>query len=473
MVRSTSRFVLAASLPLLAACGDDPADPGVPNPPAPDPDVVSVTVVDTAGPIFRSVVVALDDSATLEIFYTPTAGGRVLRVTSDVRSTSHDVLIPRLAPDRSYDFAIVARAGAVVSDSIWRGTMETGPLPDELAAFDYSVSGTSTFPVLMVPFRSTSLGWAGQVGIDSDGDVVWYMESVGGTLVAHPVPGTFDMIFIENGFPNDGGRNGIVRVTPEREVVGLLERDAGTFGQIHHDATAVDSERVLFIAYDTRTVRDTVVNGEAVWEWNTRTGAVTQKWSSWDFIDWDTERDPAAAPSGWLHANSISVGPRGNTVLSFRTLNQVISIAPDWASIEWRIGGPNATHALAVADRFLGQHAAWELPGNRVLLFDNRGAGPDDNRSRGLELEMGADSAWMVWQHDPEPPISAPLRGGVYRLPSGNTVTVFPTLPFAVHETTPAGQIVWSMTGDQSFTSTFRVTPWESIAGEVEVAAMP
>lgn len=465
---SRSLAILLA-LTSFVACDDDPIEPE----PEPLADVANAVVVDTAGSIFRSLHVTLSEESDVEVFYAPAGGGRVLRMRSEGSALSHDLLLPRLRASTDYSFAVRAIDATRASDSIFRGTFATDALPAELLGFEYSVSGTSTFPVMMIPFRSTQLGWAGQVGIDSDGAIVWYVESAGGTLVAAPVPGTHDMVFIENGFPSDDGRNGIVRVAPNREVVALLERGSGDFGQIHHDMTAVDDERVLFIAYDTRTVRDTVVNGEAIWEWNTTTGAVEKKWSAWDFIDWDTERDPNASPTGWLHANSITVGPRGNVIVSFRTLNQVISIAPDFQSLEWRVGGPGATVATSIEDRFISQHSASELPDGRLLVFDNRGAGPADDHSRALELQIQGDTAFMVFQHDPEPPISAPLRGGVYRLDNGNTVTIFTAVPFEVHETTPDGTTIWTMTGDQSFTSTFRAAPWSSIAGEVEVNAMP
>jgi hypothetical protein len=126
---------------------------------------------------------------------------------------------------------------------------------------------------------------------------------------------------------------------------------------------------------------------------------------------------------------------------------------------------------LSDDDTFVGQHAAWELPGGRLLLFDNQGG--DNGASRALELQLEPDTAYAVSQYDPEPDVASPLRGGVYRLANGNTVAIFASIPFKVHETTPAGAVVWSFDGDMSFTSTFRVTPWESIAGESEVDAMP
>lgn len=473
MQRPARTLSLAAGVLVLIsgpiACDDGPSGP---QGPGPLPDVTAAVVVDTAGSIFRSLAVTLEGEGDVEVFYAPTTGGPVHRMRSDTAATVHDILLPRLRASTEYAFAVRSMDATRTSDSIARGTFSTAALPEELAAFNYSVEGTSTFPILMVPFRSGA--WAGQVAIESDGAIVWFMESVGGTLVAAPVPGTHDMVFIENGFPSDGGRNGIVRADPRRRVVELLESAGGEFGQIHHDMTAIDDERLLFIAFDTMTVRDTLVNGEAIWEWNMATGAVDKKWSSWDFIDWDTERDPNAAPTGWLHANSITIGPRGNVVVSFRTLNQVISIAPDFQSLEWRVGGPGSTVGVSDDDRFVSQHSAWEVQDGRLLLFDNRGAGPADDHSRALELQIEGDTAFMTWEHDPDPAISAPLRGGVYRLANGNTVTIFPAIPFEVHETTPDGVTIWTMTAqDLSFTNTFRAVPWASIAGEVAVDAIP
>lgn len=466
---------------VVSSCDDDLSRPDPDPDPEPEPEfpaVVAVGVIDSTGPIFRSLDVDLDSAARVEVFYTPTTGGRVFHVRSDLHQPRHEVALHRLRPNTEYQVAVRTYRPNTTSDSIFRLTVATDSLPVPLRALNYTVTGEAGFPLLMVPIRGNTLGgWQGQVAVESDGTVVWYYQSAGGTLVAKPVPGTHDMIFIEGGFPSDAGRNGIVRVTPDGRIAALLDRSTAgvAFGQIHHDATAVDDQRVYFLAYDTMTVRDTIVNGEAVWEWNMVTGAVVKRWSSWDFFDWDTDRGPGVTPQGWLHANSIMVGPRGNVVVSSRSLNQVFSISSDFDSIEYRVGGPNATIAVAPDDRFVGQHSAWELPGGRLLLFDNRGAGPDSIQdSRSLELQMNGDSAWRVWQYDPVPDVFSPLRGGVYRLDNGNSVTVFASLPFQVHETTPDGTVVWTLNADsRSFSDTFRVAPWPSIAGEIEVDAMP
>ena len=82
--------------------------------------------------------------------------------------------------------------------------------------------------------------------------------------------------------------------------------------------------------------------------------------------------DPKLHRSGdWLHTNAISIGPRGNVVMSMHFINQVVSIASDYQSIEWRLGGPESTFTMSDELRFSGQHTAAEVETNRVLLFEN------------------------------------------------------------------------------------------------------
>jgi hypothetical protein len=463
-------LVFLTATAAIAAC-DESTGPG--GGPGPLPDVVTAEVIDTAGSIFRSLRVTLAEEAPIEVFYQPVAGGRVFRMIADSAAIEHSVLLPRLRAETDYAFAVRSYNEDGPADSIARGTFTTDSLPTIIASVDPTITGTASFPILMVPFRTGD--FRGQIAIEADGSVVWYRPSAGTALVAKPIPGSHDMLFIEGGFPGEAG-NAITRVDPWGRQVARLERgDASPFGQIHHDLTALDGERALFIAFDTQTVRDTLVNGEALWEWNMTTGAVTKRWSSWDFIDWDTERDPLVPATQWLHANSVAIGPRGNYVVSFRTISQVISIAADFQSLEWRVGGPGATVGVSAQDRFVGQHAASEVAPNRLLLFDNKGGGAADTTSRTLEFAIDGDTAYTVMAYEPAPPISGPLRGGTYRLASGNTLSIFAAAPFAVHETTAAGSVAWSLTtpGDLRFTNTFRAAPWPDIAGEIEVDAMP
>ena len=150
---------------------------------------------------------------------------------------------------------------------------------------------------------------------------------------------------------------GLLEVTPAGSVVAQIPQEADD-RTIHHDVTAVSDGTVLFLANDRQLVGDTMVAGEAVWEWNPETGAETKLWSSFDHLSPIDDRGPRYRSGDWLHANSLSVGPRDNVLISLQALNQIISISPDYQSTEWRLGGTNATIQVPEEDRFSGQHTS-------------------------------------------------------------------------------------------------------------------
>lgn len=458
------RALIVLTLAFLpAACDDDPSRPD-----AGRADIVTASVVDTAGPITRWLRVDLDAEGAVEIFYEPVDGGRTFRMRADSAADSHEVYLPRLLADTTYDYAVRVFDAAGASDSIVRGTFTTGSLPASITNIDIDIEGMASFEVMILgQGQNAGAGmFGGQIGIEPDGTVVWYFPSTGFPLAARPMPGSHDLAFL------DGGQQGIVRVAPDGRIVARLVTEGGVFGHVHHDIAPSGPDRVLYIQKDTQTVGGTLVTGEALWEWNTTTGAVEKKWSVFDHLDWETDRTPASVSTNWLHANALSIGPRGNVVMSLNRLNQVISIAADFQSIEWRLGGPNETHGLAPQDTFIQQHSPFELPGNRVILFDNFAGGEPDEYSRAVEFQLEEDTAYVVWEYAPEPPINADLRSGIYRLENGNSLVTFSVLPLIVDEVTPAGQRVWRFTGHE-MTPAFRAVPLPSIAGELRVDAMP
>lgn len=448
---------------VLGACEDDPSRPDQRR-----ADIVSATVVDTAGPITRWLRVDLDRAGEVELFYEPVDGGRTFRIRSQASAESHEIYMPRLLADTTYEYAVRVFDQEGAADSIVRGSFETGPLPQNILNLDVDVEGTASFELMILGQGQNAAAGAfgGQIGIEPDGTVVWYFASTGFPLAARPMPDSHDLAFL------DGGQQGIVRVAPDGRIVARLVTEGGVFGFVHHDIAPNGPDRVLYIQKDTQTVGTQVITGEALWEWNTTTGAVEKKWSVFDHLDWETDRTPASQPSNWLHANALSIGPRGNVVMSLNKLNQVISIAPDFQSIEWRLGGPNETHALAPQDTFILQHSPFELPGNRVILFDNFAGGTPDSYSRAIEYQLEGDTAYAIWEYVPDPPINADLRSGVYRLENGNSLVTFSVLPLIVDEVDPSGQRVWRFTGHQ-MTPAFRAVPLQSLAGEVRVSAMP
>jgi arylsulfate sulfotransferase len=140
---------------------------------------------------------------------------------------------------------------------------------------------------------------------------------------------------------------------------------------------------------------------------------------------------PSEEVQDWTHANSISIGPQGNILVSLRHLNQIISIAPDFKSIQWRLGGPGSDFSFPdPSDQFYHQHTASQLPNGNILLFDNGNTRPPEEGgmySRALELELDFTTmeTRKVWEYRHSPDRFARCCARVERLANGNTLVDF------------------------------------------------
>src|SRR5690606_25689640 len=161
------------------------------------------------------------------------------------------------------------------------------------------------------------------------------------------------------------------------------------------------------------------------WEWSPESGDVVLRWNAFDHLDPALDWGPRSRFDDWLHANALAIGPRGNVLLSLNALDQVISIAPDFSTLEWRLGGPRATHP--VDDPFSGQHTAAEIGLGRIVMFDNGTARSEAPYSRAVEYELIEDAAVKVWEWRPARDNWARVISSARRLPNGNTLVAFGT----------------------------------------------
>lgn len=438
----TSRNATTVALCLLLASCDSPTGP---------PLAVTSASVEAVGPLVRELSVTLDEPAPLEVEYWTEDGPR-LRVTSPSAAT-HGVLLSRLRPGRTYSYEIVRASHS--------GTFETGDLPPALAAIGFSVlEGSPTAPLTLLHLSAEN-GFSGYAIVDPDGEVVWFRET-------EDFP--FGMTRRANGNFVFMVRNwGLREVTPAGEVVAVL--DDGPDRETHHDVVATPDNTLLFLAFDVRTVEDgSEVKGEAIWEWTPETGSVVKRWSSWDHLSVTEDRGPRFETE-WLHANSLAVGPRGNVLVSLHYLNQVVSVAPDWQSLEWRLGGVNPTIQVDAADQFSGQHTAREISPGRVVLFDN---GLDrEGFSRAVEFDLSGSIATKVWEWGDEASNRSTAVSSARRLPNGNTLVGFgmgegvfgASGPTEVYEVDPSGEVRWHLLVD-GVEVIFRAEPLGSVAGE-------
>jgi hypothetical protein len=431
----------------------------------PSTRITSVTVDSTAGAIHRSVFVSLDRSDNVEVTF-GASGTAVLTLASNQPAVEHRFDLPRLRAGREYRLE-VAVAGSARPPL--RTEFRTGDLPAELAAFSFSVSGTPSRALALLELAG-STAFYGMLIVE-DGEIVGYLPS-SGSLFGSTRRANGDIVLLD-------GQLGLIARRLDGTIVYRLPQPADgaatPYGRIHHDVTATPANTLLFIANEARQIGNEQVVGEALWEWNPEAQTVTKRWSAFDHLDWQTERGSRSVAGNWLHANGISYGSRGNVIVSLRNVDQVISIAPDFSTVEWKLGGVNGTLTFD-GERVLGQHYVSEPQPNRLLVYDNGFERASEPYTRVVEyrIDQSAGHAAREWEFRPVPAIYAALVGSAVRLPNGNTVVNFgmsaghsdSTGPLTVMEVDGAGVERWRLTPTAGITRLYRATPVESLLGE-------
>jgi hypothetical protein len=281
-------------------------------------------------------------------------------------------------------------------------------LPADLQQIKFTATGTLSASYALVHLF-VEKGYKGYALVDSTGRIAWYYRTKDYPFGAdRRKNGNF--VFMDKG-------HGLVEVDRAGSVVNeLRQRDPER--EMHHAIVVTPRDTVLYLAFDTEVFNGKPLKGEAIWEWNPATGEDVKRWRSWDFLDPALDRSARTAGE-WLHANSLSVGPRGNVLVSFHYLDQVMSIASDWKSIEWRLGGVRPTIAVPPEQQTSAQHTAAEIAPNRVLMFDNRTA-LQPPYSRAVEYVIEGNTARQVWEWRPRTHDNyAAAVSSARRLPNG------------------------------------------------------
>lgn len=347
--------------------------------------------------------------------------------------------------------------GCMILGALATPSAGTSDLPPDLQQIKITATGTLS-PQYALLHLFAEKGYKGYALVDAAGRVAWHYRTRDYPFGAdRRRNGNF--VFMDKG-------HGLVEVDRTGRVVHeLKQRDPER--EMHHAIVVTPRDTVLYLAFDTATFNGKPLKGEAIWEWNPETGEDVKRWRSWDFMDPALDRSARTAGE-WLHGNSLHVGPRGNILVSFHYINQVISIASDWQSIEWRLGGVRPTISVAPEQQTSAQHTAAEIEPNRVLLFDNRTA-LQPPYSRAVEYVIEGDKAQQVWEWRPPHDNYASAVSSARRLPNGHTLIAFGMVkgrngssgPTEAFEVTRDGQVAWHLVVEGVMTL-FRVEPINS-----------
>jgi len=353
--------------------------------------------------------------------------------------------------------ALLLGAVAVACDAPTEPLPPLRDLPADLASVGFAATGSLSVPYFMLELRHPE-GFTGFVVVEGAGRPVWYHRTAGSPLgFTRRANGDFVLL---------DGERGLVEVTAAGHPVRVLPQEARPGRRMHHDVISTPAHTILFLAEDWRRHDGAPVNGEALWEWDPEGGVTVKRWSAWNHLDPLLDSGARSRPDDWLHANALAIGARGNVLVSFHFLDQVVSLDPTFLTVEWRLGGTRAT--IAVDDPFSGQHTAQEVAPHRLLLFDNGFELPDRRYSRAVEYRIEGSHARVAWQWQPPRDNWARVISGARRLPGGGTLVGFGTPagmpagstgPIEVYEVTAAGAVAWHLEIGGAVSSMYRASP--------------
>lgn len=220
--------------------------------------------------------------------------------------------------------------------------------------------------------------------------------------------------------------------------------------QYNHDFFRMKNGNTLYLKYVTvpNDIKNKVKGGipgteldGTMWadalEEITPKGEVVWEWTSYEHLDPAIDTIcPLEFRGEWTHANSCSVLPDENILVSFRQTNAIYIIDKTTGHIKWRWGKEELGH----------QHEPSMLDNGNILVFDN---GTHRLSSRDLDyysrvLEVNPASNKIEWEYKDDPPSEfyAPIGGGTQRLPNGNTL-ICETYQGRIFEVTTNCEIVW------------------------------
>jgi hypothetical protein len=312
--------------------------------------------------------------------------------------------------------------------------------------------------------------------LDTNGTPVWYRDAgqPGGVDLKQYSPNRLSFMRGQGGYGRDpDGKHQIYdllnRVTTHVQAVGMPTdfHDFLRLGNGNHMvmsyplSTGIDLTGLADFGPD-ETVADCVIQELDP------TGALVWEWRASDHVDPLTETTYPTTTGGTsirdlYHCNSFEVTAAGDVLVSARHLDAVFLISKATGEIVWKLGGAptnlDGAQILTVqgdpAGGFFRQHDARFLPNGNLTLFDNHTAVAGAARGVEYDLDLGAGTATMVFQH--AGPANSQFTGSFRRYPDGRSVVGWGGLNDgsgrAFTEIDAAGNRVFELTfGPQIFT---------------------
>ena len=284
--------------------------------------------------------------------------------------------------------------------------------------------------------------------IDMDGEVVHEWKTTGG--VTHhnyllPNGNLFVCERVPEGPKVVSGKSGRMR---EYDWDGNLLWEHVDDHQ-HHDGRRLENGGAVYIAWQLLTdeeakqvrggvpgtelegkiygdvIREVDEDGNLVWAFANNRPEFIEKY----------EIEPLAPREEYGHANTISLLPNGDYLVSYRVLNLLVIIDRQTGDLKWEYHNPELG----------GQHDCQMLDNGNILVFANGFHVPGAQPGFSQVWEIEPESKEIVWRYFPKAnPLTfwSPHISGCQRLSSGNTL-ICEGGKGCIFEITPDGEVVW------------------------------
>ena len=450
----TCAFLVAACSDDTADQADDTAEPATTEPEADDtaePDEQSeepaeIEPEETVPPIEATVrveatpyspiaaAVHIEATGPVKVSITATADDHeVSTPTTAIARTSHVLPLVGMRQDRTYALAVeITDADGVAVDTL-DATFTTGTVPFPLPDFELTIDTDRAQPgITLIEFNPQVApegdeGGQPVVGIDEEGEVVWWYRNTGSVGAVRPTPwGTLISHYFPVGireFDILGNVVGNWQVSPEPPENPVEIRDADALAGIaalfggnegdpealsvkadwvdltsfHHEAYPMPNGNILAMSTTNHEItpeqRETfcpgddvpfAITSDVIVEFEPD-GTVVRTWDLWDVLDIDEIPGVHLCNTDglfesvdfrdWTHANSVVYDEARDAILiSSRHTNQVIALdhldsSGPQASVRW-ILGENGTIPLD-GDPPYHQHAVEVEDDGSIVLYDN------------------------------------------------------------------------------------------------------
>lgn len=244
-------------------------------------------------------------------------------------------------------------------------------------------------------------------------------------------------------------------MTAQRRVI-----DTDSTIKLHHDVVVhYPYVTALYNRKNDKEIKSHKATEEGLWQINLQTGDI-KLWSILDFVSTlplGNTKGSQIVP----HGNSVDVDQNNDYYISFRDLNQVWKISPDFSTVHYTIG-MNATLSKSGGDDFVGQHSVDIISPDVFYLFDNGSVDQRTAKSKIVKVSVNPSAQSFTVQNILTLPdsLSTGKMGSVHALGDRLLISTY-NKKFHVLEIDTAGTLKNHLTSSKS--NAIKILPVRSI----------